>query len=185
MSRRLALLLGGFIGLLGLPAESHAERAWIKDEVHLNKRTGPGTKYRILGAVKTGDAVEVLSRTEGWTQVRDGDGEAWIPVGFLQSEPPARIQLERHVAESTKMRADHSELTTEVEKLRQTNAELAERSSSLDELAKKLERENFELRAGARWPEWIAGASILIVGGILGMIVHASGARRQTRRIRL
>ena len=61
----------------------------------------------------------------------------------------------------------------------------AERLAALEERAAKLDRENIELRAGARWPEWIAGGSILLVGGVLGMAVHASSARRQTRRIRL
>ena len=185
MSRRLALLLAGLVGLLGLPAASHAENAWIKDEVRLHKRTGPGTQYRILGAVKTGDVFEVLSRAEEWTQVRDSEGDAWIPAGYLQNEPPARVQLERHISESAQMRNDHGQLTAEVEELRATNAELTEQNASLDARAKKFERENFELRAGARWPEWISGASILLVGGILGIIVHASTGRRQTRRIRL
>ena len=185
MLRRPALLLAGLVVLLGLPVASHAEQAWIKDEVRLHKRTGPGTQYRILSAVKTGDQFEVLSRAESWTQVRDAKGDAWIPAGYLQNEPPARIQLERYIAESAQMRSDHGQLTTEVEELRSAKAALTEQNALLDALTKKFERENFELRAGARWPEWISGASILIVGGILGMIVHASTARRQTRRIRL
>jgi SH3 domain protein len=185
MSRRVALLLVGLVGLIGLPAASHAERSWIKDEVRIHKRTGPGTKYRILGTVTTGDSFEVLTRAEAWTQIRGDTGEAWIPAGYLQSEPPARIQLERHVTESAQMREAHGTLTTEVEQLRVANAELTEHNTSLDALVEKFERENFELRAGARWPEWISGASILIVGGILGIIVHASTGRRQTRRIRL
>lgn len=184
MTRRRALLLSLVVALFALPFASHAERAWIKDEVRLNKRTGPGTQYRILTAVKTGDSFEVLSRAEEWTQVQDEDGIAWIPSGYLQAEPPARVQLERHMSENKDLRRNHGELTGEVEELRTANTELTARFAELDERAKRLERENIELRAGARWPEWIAGASILLVGGILGMIVHASN-RRQTRRIRL
>ena len=185
MKRRCALLLAGVVALVLLPLASQAERAWVKDEVRLQKRTGPGTQFRILGAATTGDSFEVISRTEEWTQVRDGEGEAWIPAGFLASEPPARVQLERHLAENTEMRESHAQLSGEVEELRTRSAELGERNTELDARLKQLERENIELRAGARWPEWIAGASILLVGGILGMILHASTARRQTRRIRL
>jgi SH3 domain protein len=185
MSRRLALQFAVLIGLVGLAATSQAEQVWIKDEVRLHKRTGPGTQYRILGPVKTGDTFEVLSRDEEWTQVRNADGDAWIPAGYLQNEPPARIQLERAIAEGAQMRSDYGTLKAEVEELRAANAELTAKTAALDELAKKFERENFELRAGARWPEWISGASILLVGGILGIIVHASTGRRQTRRIRL
>lgn len=185
MSRRLVVLLAALVGLVGLPAASVAEQAWIKDEVRVHKRTGAGTKYRILGQVKTGDVLEVRSRAKEWTQVRDASGDAWIPAGYLQSEPPARVQLEQYIAEGAQMRSDHGALTSEVQELRTENTALAGQVASLDQLAKKFERENFELKAGARWPEWISGASILLVGGLLGIIVHASTGRRQQRRIRL
>ena len=55
--------------LLLPPALCSAETAWIKDEVKLNLRTGPGVQYRILGAVGTGDRVEVVELTPGWTRV--------------------------------------------------------------------------------------------------------------------
>ena len=57
------------LGLLGSQA-SAAERAWIKGEVRLNLRSGPGTSYRILDGVKTGDVLTVLNRQESWTEVR-------------------------------------------------------------------------------------------------------------------
>ena len=174
------------LALLALwPAESRAERGWIRDEVRINKRTGPGTQFRIVGVAKTGDGFDIVSREEKWTQIRDGDGESWIPAGYLQVEPPASVQLERYKAETSQARESHGRLTAELEELRTANAELTERFASLEERATELERDNIELRAGARWPEWIAGGSILLVGGVLGIAVHASTSRRQTRRIRL
>ena len=104
--------------LVVLPAAAQAEQAWIRDEVRVHKRTGPGTKYRILGTVKTGESYEVLSRGDGWTQIRGGGETAWIPAGYLQSETPARVQLEQFQAESAQMRAGHGKLTAEVEELR-------------------------------------------------------------------
>jgi SH3 domain protein len=105
MIRRLAFLLVATAALVVLAGASHAERAWIKDELRLNIRTGPGLRYRILGVLATGDSVEVLSRTEGWTQVRAPGGmDGWIPEGYLQAETPARIRLERHEAETAELR---------------------------------------------------------------------------------
>ena len=49
----------------------------------------------------------------------------------------------------------------------------------------RLTRENDKLRAGARWPYMIAGASILGAGMLLGAILHASSARRPRPRVRL
>jgi uncharacterized protein YraI len=47
-------------GALLLAQTAAAESGWVKGEVLLNIRTGPGTEYRPLGAISTGDRVEVL-----------------------------------------------------------------------------------------------------------------------------
>ena len=186
MSRRLASLMAVAFGLAIVPGAGGAERAWVKDEVRLNLRSGPGVEYRIRGGVQTGDSFEVLSRTEGWTEVRNGDDlQGWIPAGYLQDEAPARIRLERYEADAETLREDHSRVSAEVETLRTQNRELSETRTMLKSRLERVEKENNELRAGARWPEWITGAAILIVGGVLGIVVHATTTRRQTRRIRL
>ena len=88
-----AALVFLFTLLLGA-APGHSEVAWVKDELRLNVRTGPGVQYRIVGVLKTGDMVEILARGEGWTQVQSKDSaEGWIPVGYLQPGPPARVAL--------------------------------------------------------------------------------------------
>ena len=52
-------------GAAGEAASS--DRAWVRAELRLNLRTGPGNKYRIVGALGTGDSVTVLKETENWT----------------------------------------------------------------------------------------------------------------------
>jgi SH3 domain protein len=181
---RLALLL--LAAAVVVPAgAARAERAWVKDELTVWVRSGPGNKYRNFRAIKTGDTVEILSRTKDWTQIKAGDSEGWIPVGFLQPEPPARIRLERHEAETADQRRRFTTISGEVSELRTQNAELSERQQTLEAELARIRDENIELRAGARWPEWIAGASILVVGSLLGMFVQWSSGRRNTRRIRL
>jgi uncharacterized protein YgiM (DUF1202 family) len=76
-----------------------AAAEWIRGQVRLNLRTGPGTERRIMTTISTGDRVTVLDRTEEWIQVRIADGrEGWIPAGFLADGPPAMIRLERTTA---------------------------------------------------------------------------------------
>ena len=54
----------------------------MKEEIRLNIRSGPGVQFRIMGRMKTGDAVQVLERGDGWTKVRVPSlGEGWIPEG--------------------------------------------------------------------------------------------------------
>jgi SH3 domain protein len=186
MIRRHGLLLVLVAPLLILAQTGHAERAWIKDELRLNIRTGAGVQYRIVGVLKTGDSVEILSRGEDWTRVRAHGGmEGWIPAGYLQAEAPARIRLERHEADTSALRERFEKISAEVEELRGRNEQLSKQESSQQSEMQRLTRENLELRAGARWPEWVAGASILFVGSILGIIVHRSSTRRPGPRIRL
>jgi SH3 domain protein len=164
-----------------------AQAAWVMDkQVSLTLRTGAGTQYRIIGSLATGDVVTILTRSDGWTKVRtEGGKEGWVSAGFLQTSPPAQVELES--------------LKRDTEDLRRQVAELSEQSTELGAIKDGLEsndeeqrleidqltRENFELRAGARWPEWITGAGIVLVGMALGAILGRSAGRRRQPRVRL
>lgn len=188
--RRLAALLA--VGLFGAaasplaPAPARAQEAWVKDEVRLNLRTGPGNEFRITGAIETGDSLRILERGDGWTRVSLGDGrEGWVPAGFLMEEPPAAIALPRMEAETRELRETVETLRSEVTTLRQERAGLETSESTLRSRAQELEAENLRLKAGARWPEWITGAGILVAGMLIGSIVQTWASRRPRSRIRL
>lgn len=178
-----ALLLAG-----GRPAT--AEQAWVRGEVRLNIRTGPGNQYRIIGLVKTGDAIDVLERGEDWTkiQIQQEDGstkQGWIPGGYLNSEPPPTVQLERAQSRVETLEQELTTLKSETGKLRSDNEILTSQDGDQQSQIKQLTMENMELRAGARYPEWITGASIFAAGMVLGAWLHRNSARRQPTRIRL
>jgi len=163
---------------------ARAETGWVDDQVRLNLRTGPGNQYRILATLETGDSVEVLSRGDGWIEVSAEGKSGWVPEGYLQSDPPAVVKLARIESEAVELRTRTKQLAEDTEKLRGENQQLATRESEQRAELERLTRDNLELRAGARWPEWIAGACILAVGMALGALLRGS-ARRQTPRIRL
>ena len=172
--------------LLGAPGAVRAESAWIKDELRLNLRTGPGVQFRIMGRMKTGDAVQVLERGDGWTKVRVPSlGEGWIPEGYLQPTPPAAVRLAQSETQTSEFRGQLESLTESTAELEQENETLAARDGEQRQQITTLTRENLELRAGARWPEWITGAGILGTGMLMGMIVRSLSGRRSRPRIRL
>ncbi|MCG8587991.1 MAG: TIGR04211 family SH3 domain-containing protein [Proteobacteria bacterium] len=164
---------------------AHAQAAWVRGEVRLNLRTGPGQDYRILGVIKTGDEVRVLQRGENWTKIRSSaDGkEGWIPGGYLQQEPPPAIRVTRLEAEVQDLRAQLQETTDAATVLREQNETIGARDAEQRQEIESLTMDNAELRAGSRWPELIAGASILAMGMVLGSWLRSS--RRQSSRIRL
>lgn len=179
---RCLLVAAGLVA--GIPLASAGEMAWVKDEVRLNVRTGPGLEFRIVSGIGTGDPVEVLSRGDGWTEVRVAGQTGWIPAGYLQSEEPARLLVERATQEASQLRDRLDALGRDVERLRRENEQLSTRDVDQKAEVARLSSENLKLRAGARWPEWITGAGILGVGMVLGAILRSVN-RRSTPRIRL
>jgi len=153
----------------------------------LNLRTGPGTQYRILGVAKTGDGVEVLERGEDWTKIRltEGDVEGWIPEGYLRPEPPPALRLEEAEAKAQVLQSRLSALEEEAGGLREKNGALNSQDDQQQQQIEQLSMENMKLRTGARYPEWITGASIFAAGMILGALLHRNSSRRQPTRIRL
>lgn len=184
-------LLAAFAALLldcvSPPPAIAQDRAWVRGEIRLNLRSGPGTQFRILGGVSTGDGLSILKRGEGWTKVQLDDAtEGWIPEGYLKPEPPPTIRLQRLDAEVTHLRGQLETTTRESDRLRTTNESLTESDGLQRAEIDRLILDNTKLRAGARNPELIAGASILAAGMILGALLHkSSSSRRPTSRIRL
>jgi SH3 domain protein len=163
-----------------------AQEVWVKDEVNLNLRTGPGNQYRIVGLLKTGDSVRIVKRGEGWTEVRLTDGkQGWVPAGFLMDGPPAATRVERMEHETRELRETVASLREQVTELSGERSALQDSESTQRRRAQDLEAENMELKAGARWPEWITGAGILASGMLVGSILQTWASRRPRSRIRL
>lgn len=165
---------------------ARAETGWVRDEVRLNLRTGPGTQYRIVGVLTTGDDVQILQRGENWTKVRLPDGkDGWIPEGYLQAQPPAAVRVDQYQAQVAELQAKLEQTESEAARLREENQQVGGRDSEQRQEIERLTLENYELRAGARWPEWITGASILVVGMMVGALLHRNATRRPSTRIRI
>ena len=82
-------------------------------------------------------------------------------------------------------RGQFGTLTERVKQLETENGKLSEADTAQREELETLTRDNMELRAGARWPEWITGACLLAVGMLMGAIVQSVNGRRARPRIRL
>ena len=184
----LALVLA-FVLLLSSTLASTAtaaDTAWIRSYIRLNLRSGAGTQYKILGAVETGDELQVLSRGESWTRVKAADGRTgWIPAGYLETEPPPTLRLQQLEAETGTLRSDLEKIRTEASQLRESNATLTAADSGQREEIESLKLDNYELRAGSRYQEWITGGLILTLGMLGGAFLHRNSTRRPSSRIRL
>ena len=165
---------------------SAQEVGWVRSYIRLNVRSGAGTQYKIIGSVETGNGLKILSRGESWTRVEKEDGQiGWIPAGYLDTEPPPTIRLEQLETDAASSRTELEEIRTEAAQLRESNATLMSTDSGQREEIEALKIDNYELRAGSRYQEWITGALILTLGTLVGAFLHRNSTRRPSSRIRL
>ena len=153
-------------------AQAAAEGSWVSGSVKLNLRRGASTEYKIIGSVSSDQPVTVLGSENGWTHVRLEDGrEGWIPGGYLSSDPPPAIRLDQLETENRTLRSRLEKTEDDAERLSSENISLVTADTEQRERIAELTTENHELRALLRWREWVTGASILVVGMILGAIL--------------
>ncbi|RMS22289.1 SH3 type 3 domain-containing protein, partial [Pseudomonas coronafaciens pv. garcae] len=91
VSRRL-LGAGLFGAVLTLIVPGNAQAAgnerWVSDSLTTYVRSGPTDDHRIVGTLKSGQKVELLSNSGKFSQVRgEGGSTVWIPSSDLQEVP--------------------------------------------------------------------------------------------------
>ena len=76
---------------LGYVASQYIDKTttnYIIKEVNtdgLNVRTGPSTSYASIGKLNTGDKVEVISESAGWSKINYNNKTAYVSSGYLKA----------------------------------------------------------------------------------------------------
>lgn len=167
--------------LLSLAPASQAQTDYVRDQIRINMRTGPGNQYRILRVLVSGDEVTKLRETEDWANVRTPDGvEGWVPAGYVSDEVPPSVRLPRLEARLEQSRARVEELESELE----THRAAADELEGLRSRNRELEEHNTTLTRAAMWRNMATGALIALGGLIVGILWPRDRAAR-TRRIKL
>ncbi|MGH7289982.1 MAG: TIGR04211 family SH3 domain-containing protein [Myxococcota bacterium] len=152
---------------------------YIDGEVRAHLRAGPGLEFRILKILPAGTPVQKLGREGDWIHVRMADLEGWIPDGFVSTEEPATALLPRA---KEKLVSAEGRITELDQKLSAQTAEL-EQLSSLRERNQVLEADVSRINASARWKSLTAGAGILLVGILIGLIAPRGGGTRSRLKL--
>ncbi len=168
----------GLIALVVLTARS-ASADYIDGQVQAHLRAGPGVEFRILKVLPAGTPVQRLSREGDWIRVRVADLEGWLPDANVSGDEPASAQLprvrEKLVTAETRINELGQKLTEQTAALEQLN--------TLRERNQILEADVSRLNANARWKSLGAGAAIVLVGILIGLLAPRGGGTRSRLKL--
>lgn len=128
---------------LGAYAE---EKRYISDELDTYVHSGPGNQYRIVGTLKGGDEVTLISVNDStnYGQIRDRKGKTtWIPLDQLSETPSLRVRvpdLEQQVKTLT------DKLANIDNSWNQRTAEMQQKVAASDSVISELQKENESLK---------------------------------------
>ncbi|EPN5806533.1 TIGR04211 family SH3 domain-containing protein [Yersinia enterocolitica] len=122
------------------------EKRYISDELDTYVHSGPGNQYRIVGTLKGGDEVTLISVNDGtnYGQIRDSKGKTtWIPLDQLSETPSLRVRvpdLEQQVKTLT------DKLANLDNSWNQRTAEMQQKVAASDSVISELQKENESLK---------------------------------------
>jgi SH3 domain protein len=129
-----------------ITATSYAavEKRYVGDKIWLQLRSGPGSEFRILKALPSGEHLIFREQTEdkNYTKVTTDKGvEGWVLTRFLEDEPIAKEKLILSQRELVKIKAEFDMLKQQTKTLSEEKYSLSSDRSSLTRENKKLTKE--------------------------------------------
>ncbi|MCK9229906.1 MAG: TIGR04211 family SH3 domain-containing protein [Syntrophales bacterium] len=101
---------------------------YVSDRLEVPLYNGPGTQYRIVSMLRSGQTVEVLAESSGWNRVRLVGGtdtrEGWILTRYLMNREPWENRVQALEAENTRLRETASPMARELRDMKAMQADL-------------------------------------------------------------
>jgi len=172
---RRALLLP--LSILCLASPAWATQLFVRDEVRINLRSGPGEGYKIIRVLKSGDELVQIAQLDDWVHVKGRDGrEGYVPVAYVTDEIPARRLL-------PDLRGKYDDAQKEIAMLRVELGSQTEQVAEVQALRQRnrvLETENAQL-SGASGARQLAVGALIVATGVLIGIFWPRGSAARTR----
>jgi len=128
------LVFLGFLLVLMASVFALAESMYVTDLIKLTLRSGPGTEYKILAVVESGQQVEVIEPGEDWSLVRLSNKKmGYVLSRYLASEPTYNILFEQ-------LQGKYEDLMEQTATLYKENARLKDEIKNLKVAIDKFEK---------------------------------------------
>ncbi len=136
--------------LIATTSYAAVEKRYVSDKLWLQLRSGPGSDFRILKALPSGEHLIYMEQTEdkNYTKVTTDKGvEGWVLTRFLEEEPVAKEKLILSQRALVKVQAELDTLKKQTEALNKEKSSLSGDRSSLAREKKNLEKELKRIKA--------------------------------------
>jgi SH3 domain protein len=204
------IVVVGLLILFGSELALAAPR-YVIDELQITMRSGRSNQHSILKLLKSGDKVELLEEVEEnnrtYAHVRFGNLDGWVHAQYLSAEPIARDRLANAEQRLQKVRAENTQLKTQLSELNEVRDEASQLKKELEQLRVaaadpiRTQRQNEQLRSelttlkhehellkneyeqvtGNEQRDWfIAGAGVVIVSIIFGILLTKIRLRKRS-----
>lgn len=174
-------LVIGFLALL--PMAAAAETMYITDNLRLGLHQAEDTSGRAFRMLESGQALEIISRTRNYANVRLPDGaQGYVKAAYLVDEKPAKLIVAETIAERDALAAELAETklafagpAATIQGLKDDAASLTAKLDDAEARISDLTEENASIQGlkeqykGSLPITWVAAAiGVCLIGGFLG-----------------
>lgn len=196
--------VAAFIMAAAVSAMAHADPAYISDKLVVNVYPEANQDGEKIATLESGDAVEALEKSEGYTQVKLKDGrEGWIKSSYLSTQTPAIVRVKELEKEREKERSSTSntvppQIAEELRQLKEQNSLLRGEIDNLKKTpanvpARQVEKPAESISVRSDPPpnleilKWSGGASLIaiLLGFALGYRSVANKIKRKYGNLRI
>ncbi len=172
-------------------ATASAAPAYISDDVYTFYHGGPSDQFRIVGRIRSGTAVTIISRNEStnYIQIKTPNGRTgWISADNVSSGtsmaerfPELQAQLEKSSTMVAQQAEEIARLKTQTLSLQQENQSYTQQSNALEEEIVALNR-SISGMDESNLMRWFTYGGLVAFGGlVLGLLIPFFPKRRKRR----
>ena len=162
---------------------------YIKDDLFIYFHSGSSKKFKILGSIKAGVALQMLDVNEetGYVQIKDDKGRTgWIEQGSYTTEPGNSVKLMAlqikydELIETTQYsESSMDDLIIKLKAANDTHQELIQKNAVLEKDKLNLQDEVSKNIDTKQQNQMIYGATIAVVGILFGLLMPSLVRRRR------
>ena len=165
--------------LIGISSLANAKTNYVSDDLHTFIHSGPGTKYKIVGSVNTGEHIKIIRKESKFTLVKDQKGRrGWINSKYVSNQLGLKERLPKLEAQLVKLKAQLGEYKENAESKGSKITNLEDKNSKLNtqlEEVKALNRdlnEKLDTKKNDLLMRWFTYGGLVAGGGLLlGLIL--------------